>query len=86
VSEQYTADCAVPTSTYILDAEVVTNVAGQIGFYHLPVHYTQNIGFGLAEYGGTGLGPIYADPGTTIDFLASVESRLTTDFVGARLC
>lgn len=82
VIEQFTVDCAVPTTTYILDGELVTTIGGEIGFYHVPVHYTQNIGFGLNEYGGTGLGPIYADPGTAIDVLASVASRLTTDFRG----
>lgn len=82
VIEQFTADCAVPTSTYILDDELVTVVGGTIGFYHAPVHYTENIGFGLNSYGGTGAGPIYADAGTTITALATVASRQTSDFRG----
>ncbi len=71
-----------PTSTYILDTELVTNVGGTVGFYHAPVHYTENIGFGLVAYGGTGTGPFYADPGTTISVLATVASRATADFRG----
>ena len=82
VIDKYTGDCATPTSTSILDVELVTNVGGLIGFYHAPVHYTENIGFGLNSFGGTGDGPIYADPATTISVLSTVASRATSDFRG----
>jgi hypothetical protein len=82
VIEQFTVDCATPTSTSILDAELVTIVGGTTGFYHFPVHYAENIGFGLSRFGGTGAGPFYADPGTTISALANVASRSNADFRG----
>jgi hypothetical protein len=82
VIDRYTGDCATPNTTSLIDITVVTEVTGTNGFYRTPVHYTENVGFGLVRYGGSGEGPIYADPGTTIELSATVASAQSTDYRG----
>lgn len=82
VIDQYTGDCALPNSTSVIDVELVVTSQGVAAFYHTPVHYSENVGFGLARWAGTGLGPIYADPGTTISMAASTSVATAPDFRG----
>jgi hypothetical protein len=82
VVDQYTGDCAVVNTASVLDVELVTSSNSVIGVYHAPVHYSENIGFGLVSYAGTGSGPIYADPGTTITVVVKNSTGLDSTFRG----
>jgi hypothetical protein len=85
VIDHYTGDCGSPSSTYMIDVELVTSSNGIIGIYHSPAHYTENVGFGLVRFGGTGDGPVYADPGSTIFINVHIASGNPSDYRGCAL-
>ena len=82
VIDQYTGDCAVPDGVSVVDVQLIVTNSGVNAFFHTPVHYVENVGFGLGRYGGTGSGPFYADPGSAITLIANASSGKPSDFRG----
>ena len=72
VIEQYTADCSTPDSDTLIDVELIAVSNLMVGMFHAPAHYSYSPStLSYARYAGTGLGPIYADPGTDITIYAN---------------
>lgn len=78
VVDQYKAQCDIVNTTYMSDAQIVSTVGGNTANSSAPAHLVQVNGLisgtPVNSYAGTGLGPIYADPGTTVTLFASAAA------------
>ena len=78
VVEQYKATCDVVTTSYMTDVQAISTVGGDTSSADAPTHFIQANGSFNGNpvnlYGGTGLGPVYGDPGTTITVYASAAA------------
>lgn len=75
VIQQYKAECDIVSTTSMSDVQVISTVGGNTSNASAPAHVVQfngNIsGQQVYAYAGTGLGPVYADPGTSVTVFAS---------------
>jgi hypothetical protein len=75
IVEQYSATCDVVSTTSLSQVEIDTVSGGVQVFTSSPAHVVQVNGFvggqQVYNYEASGLGPAYADPGTTITLFAN---------------
>ena len=78
IVDQYTATCDVVASTSLTQVEIDTSVGGVTTFTSSPAHPVQVNGYvsgtQVYNYEASGLGPVYADPGTSITLFANAAA------------